>query len=449
MMSATVPVLALPESGARPHVHGLRIARTHRRRTQRASQPVDLRISERRLGLMLVNEPVAQPACVATGKRPRDNGFSELRILQRSTVDGAATRFVREQERGSELGRDRARRQDAPHIVCGHQPTSSHDWHVDGRFDLGQQFVEGLGGRLRARVERAAMPAGRRALYSYSVDAAGDRGLRLGQRGHGADDRDARLAQPSALLGARHAEGERRDGRPHVEQHLDLGRPVVVVEPRLTELGAVALGLRRERLGVELDVPRGARTRLWHKQIRADRAGSQAARRGEPLGEHLGSQVTRSDEAEPACIRPGGRKCRRRRSTGHRRDEDRHRQIAKVERHRSFVSRRADSLTTGCSPKATATSGSWAAGAVSSPRCSDFAGVAEGDRVLDVGSGTGALPRPPRPASLPADGYRAGGTVCALAQARIPAIESASRSATRNRCDSPTTPSIARCRCWC
>ena len=127
---------------------------------------MDLRIAERRLGLVLVNEPVAQSACVATGKRPRDNGFSELRILQRAPVDGAATRFVREQERGSELGRDRASRQDAAHIVCGHQATSSYDWHVDGSVDLGQQFVEGLGGRLRARVERAAMPAGRRALCS-------------------------------------------------------------------------------------------------------------------------------------------------------------------------------------------------------------------------------------------------------------------------------------------
>ena len=288
---------------------------------------------------MLVDEPVAQPARVAAGKRLSDNGFGELRILQRSAVHGAASRFVGEQERRSELGRDRARRQDAPDIVCGHQPASSHDRHVDGRFDVGQQLVQRLSGRLRARVEGAAMPARRRALRSERVDAAGERGLRLGQRGHGADDRDACLAQPQALLGARHAERERRDVRPQVQQHLDLGRPVVVVEPRLTELGAVALGLRRERLGVALDVRRCARTRLWHKQIRADRAGSQAAGRGEPLGEHLGSQVTRSDEAEPAGIRPGGREFRRRRPTGHRRDDDRHSEIAKVERHRSFVSR--------------------------------------------------------------------------------------------------------------
>ena len=88
------------------------------------------------------------------------------------------------------------------------------------------------------------MSARRRALRSERVNAAGERDLRLGQRGHGADDGDACLAQPQALLGARHAERERRDVRPQVQQHLDLGRPVVVVEPRFTELGAVALGLR-------------------------------------------------------------------------------------------------------------------------------------------------------------------------------------------------------------
>jgi hypothetical protein len=46
---------------------------------------------------------------------------------------------------------------------------------------------------------------------------------------------------------------------------------VVVVEPRLTQLGAVALRLGCERLGVQLDVLAAAGTRLRHKQIRADR----------------------------------------------------------------------------------------------------------------------------------------------------------------------------------
>ena len=216
--------------------------------------PVDLRISQRRLGLMLVDEPVAQPACVAAGKRPRDNGFGESRVLQRGAVHGAAARFSRQQEGRSELRRRSARRHHAPDIVCRHQPAGSHDRHVDGRLHLGQQLVEGLRGRLSGRVERAAMPTRRRTLHRYRVDAAVDRGLRLGQRGDGADDRDAGLAQPPALLGARHAEGERCHVRSYVEQYIDLGGPVVVVESRLTKLRAVTLGLRRERLGVALDI---------------------------------------------------------------------------------------------------------------------------------------------------------------------------------------------------
>ena len=46
---------------------------------------------------MLINEPVAQTARVAAGKRPRHSGFRELRILQRGAVHRAAPRFVCEQ----------------------------------------------------------------------------------------------------------------------------------------------------------------------------------------------------------------------------------------------------------------------------------------------------------------------------------------------------------------
>ena len=111
MISATVPVLTCWKPVPAHMFTCLRIACPHRRRAQRAGQPVDLRISERRLGLMLVDEPVAQPARVAAGKCPRHNGFGELRILQRGSVHRAAARFVRQQERRSELGRGRARRQ--------------------------------------------------------------------------------------------------------------------------------------------------------------------------------------------------------------------------------------------------------------------------------------------------------------------------------------------------
>jgi hypothetical protein len=70
-------------------------------RAQRAGQIVDLRISERRLGLVLDDKPVAQTARVAAGKRSGDNGFGELRILQRGAVHGAAARLVGQQKRAS------------------------------------------------------------------------------------------------------------------------------------------------------------------------------------------------------------------------------------------------------------------------------------------------------------------------------------------------------------
>ena len=82
-----------------------------------------------------------------------------------------------------------------PDIVRGHQPARRDDRHVDRRH-RGQQFVQRLGRRPGRRVERAAVPAGRRALRREHIDAAVDRRLRLGQRRHRADHRDARLAQP-------------------------------------------------------------------------------------------------------------------------------------------------------------------------------------------------------------------------------------------------------------
>ena len=103
-------------------------------------------------------------------------------------------------------------------------------------------------GRLRSRVERAAVPARRGALHRYGVDATGQRGLRLGQSRHGGDDGNTGLTQLSALLGARHAECERRDVGLHVEQNADLGRPVIVVESRLTERGTVPFRLGSKRL---------------------------------------------------------------------------------------------------------------------------------------------------------------------------------------------------------
>ena len=151
------------------------------------------------------------PRAYRPEKCPRHNGFGELRILKRGSVHRATARFVRQQERRSELGGGRSRRQDAADVVRGHQPAGRHDRHIDGSLDLSQQLVEGLGGWLRGRVEGAAMPARRRPLYRHSVHTAGNRRLRLGQRCHGADNRDARLTQSPALLSARHPEGERCD----------------------------------------------------------------------------------------------------------------------------------------------------------------------------------------------------------------------------------------------
>ena len=66
--------------------------------------------------------------------------------------------------------------------------------------DSGEQFGQGLRVGLCDGVEGAAMPARRRALHGNGVDAAVHRGVRLVERGHGADGGDARVAEPLALL---------------------------------------------------------------------------------------------------------------------------------------------------------------------------------------------------------------------------------------------------------
>ena len=77
-----------------------------------------------------------------------------------------------------------------------------------------------------------------------------------------------------------------------------------------------------------------------------------------------------------------------------------------------------------------------------------FAGVTEGDRVLDVGSGTGALSA----AAAAVESVQVTGIEPSPAYVRYAQRAqrtAGSRSVTRWHCRSPTTPSIGRCRCSC
>ena len=158
---------------------------------------------------MLVDETVAQSARVAAGKRLGDDRFGELRVLQRRAMHRAAARFVGEQERRPELRGDGAGPQHAADIVSRREPARRDDRDIDDR-QRGQQMLQRIGRRLRSGIERAAMPARRRALRHHHIDAAGDRRLGLRQCRHGADGGDADVTKPLALSGGRQAERERR-----------------------------------------------------------------------------------------------------------------------------------------------------------------------------------------------------------------------------------------------
>ena len=219
----------------------------------------------------------------------------------------------------------------------GGQPARRDHRNIDCRPQRGQELLQRFGCRPRRRVECPAMSACRRALCHQHIDARRDGRLRLRQRRHGADSHDARIAQPPAFVRARHTEGERRHFRPQIEQHVQLRGPCVVIEPGRAERSTVALRLRGQRRGVRLDCGRRARTRLWRKQIGADGPGRELARLGDPFGEYFGRQVPRGDEPEAAGVRSCGGQLRRRRPTGHRRDDDRDCEVAKVERTHYFT----------------------------------------------------------------------------------------------------------------
>jgi hypothetical protein len=100
--------------------------------------------------------------------------------------------------------------------------------------------------------EAAAMPASLRALHDQAVSARVLGLTRLVDSGHGHPHLTSRTLQPSHVLRCRAAEGQGHHCDRGVGQQVQLGRPVVVVEARLTEPYTRTVGLPREPLRIRL-----------------------------------------------------------------------------------------------------------------------------------------------------------------------------------------------------
>ena len=169
---------------------------------------------------------------------------------QREPVHLARARLRAQQERRAELRRDRAPGQHVAHVGAGHQAAGGDDRHRRPDFtDLGHQ--RGEPERLVVVVDvRAAVTAGLGALGDDGIGAAVDGDRRLS----GIRDRhphpDARGVQPLDAASVGTAERERHHRRTPLDDHVELGVVVVVVEPRLAEGDPRRLGQRRQRCGV-------------------------------------------------------------------------------------------------------------------------------------------------------------------------------------------------------
>src|SRR6185312_14966840 len=71
----------LSEGGTGPQGHAVRVVALRRCRLQWTGEFANLWKPEGCLGLVLVDESIAQSARVPSRKCPRDNGFSEVRVF--------------------------------------------------------------------------------------------------------------------------------------------------------------------------------------------------------------------------------------------------------------------------------------------------------------------------------------------------------------------------------
>ena len=279
---------------------------------------------------MFVDEAVTQSAGIAAGKRPGHNRFGELRILQRGPVDGAAAGFAGEQERGAELGGDGAGGDNAIDVVGTHKAPRRHEGNAEAVLHLGEELGQRLVGRLCGRVECAAVATRGRALQDEGFSTPVHRRLRFLHGGHRGDGRDPGVVEATAPVGRRQAEREGHHLGSQVEHHIKLRRPFVVAIDGITQSDTVMLGLGSQRGRVTVDGGTGARTRLRDKQIDAERAGCQLARREDAVRKGVGGQVAARHEPETAGVGSGGSQFGRRRPARHGRDDHGNGQISYV-----------------------------------------------------------------------------------------------------------------------
>lgn len=211
------------------------------------------------------------------------------------------------QERRAELHGDGARVEHAADPGTVVEPARPDHRQIGHAPDVGEEGQEGhqLAPARRTGVVDvdATVPASLAALDDQPVDAALGRRDRLVRgRDRGQDRRPGPAAQLVDERTLRRAEGEGDRGRLLTEQHVDLGREVVVVPARFAERDAVVVRPRLQRFGVRGDGRRVGGLRSRQEQVRRPRAVSRSAQFADPAGERLGVEVPGGQRPEtPGC----------------------------------------------------------------------------------------------------------------------------------------------------
>jgi hypothetical protein len=160
-------------------------------------------------------------------------------------------------------------------------------------------------------------------LENQGVGAGALRGARLGDIGDRHPHLGAAGAQRADDLWWRATEGEGDDRDGFLLQQPELVLPPVVIEPRHSELDAVALGVGPQPLQV------GAQRQLvdlavaGREQVHTERRGRDGPQLVAVIVEPLGGQVAAAQEPQAAGVADGGRKRRRRWPAGQRSENDR------------------------------------------------------------------------------------------------------------------------------